>query len=515
MIDQELKKKIVNTISRYELKCDKLQVQINSLKNVINQLIITPMGVNYEMDEHIIQFQKQLDEEFDPIALEDKVNFLADLIIKLQKKKLENTRMTTRLLKQCSESIGRLANKSQDKRAVSKLQKMLETDVESHTILVNFNDVLSQCVSSVITKIDEFQTSKGNADQDDEPNVISLNVNESLHQLLNHLSIPKDLDTKREHIKSILDKQLNGENLSKVIDGLTELVVDAFNVEQNRFKGFLQQLTNQLHDVDIYLKSSSDSRKQASAESLHLETGIQDNINQIKSHLDSSNSIEELTYKVTQNLDSIGSRIKEYRDNEKMREKALESEVQKLTERLNDSEQSAEEIKNLLSFQKYKINHDSLTGLPNRDSYDEHILDAFQRWKRDSKDLSLAVCDIDRFKRINDTFGHLAGDKVLKKVAQLLKESIRSVDFIARVGGEEFVIIFEQSSSKGAHSILEKLRKLIQDCQFYYRDNKVDVTVSFGLTTAKDGDNIESLFMRADNAMYNAKNAGRNRVEIL
>ena len=180
-----------------------------------------------------------------------------------------------------------------------------------------------------------------------------------------------------------------------------------------------------------------------------------------------------------------------------------------------ESEQNAEEIKNLLSYQKYKINHDSLTSLPNRESYDEYIIDALQRWKDNGKILSLAVGDIDHFKFINDTFGHLAGDKVLKKVASIFKASMRDLDYIARYGGEEFVFIFEDTTSKEALSIIEKLRKSVEDCQFVYRDNKVDVSVSFGLTTIVQGDNIESLFIRADSALYKAKDAGRNRSAVL
>ncbi len=511
MINQDLKKKIINTISQYEHKCDKMQLQIDSLKNAINQLIITPIGIHYEMDVQLTQFRKQIDEEFDPVVLEKKVNNLANLLKKLQKKKSENTHLISGLIKQSTESIGRIANKSQDKRAVTKLQQLLDKEVEHHSILVNFNQVLTQCISSVISDLEESKTHSEGEIQSQ----INIRVNDSLQQLLNHLSIPKDLDKKRERIKSTLDNKLNDQDLSKLIDGLTELVVDAFNMEQNRFKGFLQQLTNQLQDFDVYFKTSSVHRQESKEDCLRLENGIQDNINQIRNHLDTSTTIEELASKVTQNLDGIGERIQEYRLNERKREKSLEKQVKGLQLKLAESEQSAEEIKNLLSYQKYRINHDSLTGLPNRESYDEHILDAFQRWKHTEQEISLAVCDIDRFKRINDTFGHLAGDKVLKKVAELLKSSIRSADFIARVGGEEFVVIFEHTPTKVASSVLEKLRKLVQDCQFFYRDNKVDVTVSFGLTTVQKEDTIESLFMRADNAMYNAKNAGRNRVEVL
>ncbi|MBL7480046.1 GGDEF domain-containing protein [Legionella bononiensis] len=516
MIDQELKKKIVNTIGRYETKCDKMQLQINALKNVINQLIITPVGINYEMDEQLSKFRDQLDAEFDPAALEKKVNELVDQFAKLHNKNLESSRVITGLVKQGVDSVSRIANKSHDKRAVSKLLKMLDTEVENQVILIHFNEVLTQCVSSVIKEIEDLsQVSSVNELLKNKDGEISLKINDSLQQLINHLSIPQDLDAKREEIKLILERQLTTEDLNKIIDGLTELVVDAFNVEQNRFKGFLQHLTNQLHDFDVYLKATSKNQKDGVLECRQLEHGIQDNIEQIKNHMDNSTTIEELSAKVSQNLKLIGDRIRAFRKNQQRREKEFEQQVVTLQTKLTESQQHAEEIRNLLSFQKYRINHDSLTGLPNREAYDECMLDSYQRWKLHSKPLSLAIGDIDHFKHINDNFGHLAGDKVLKKVAMIFRSSIRNLDFISRFGGEEFVFIFEDTPGNQAYSVLEKLRKLVEDCQFYYRDKKVDVTVSFGLTTVIESDDIESLFMRADKAMYKAKNSGRNRIEIL
>lgn len=516
MIDQELKKKIINTIGRYETKCDKMQLQINALKNAINQLIITPLGVHYDMDEQLSKFRDQLDAEFDPAALEKKVNALVELFTKIKNKNTESSRMISGLIKQGVDSVSRLANKSHDKRAVTKLQKMLDSEVENQAILVHFNQVLTQCVSSVIKDLEERSKDSSTPQTlNIKDGQISLKINDSLYQLIDHLSIPQDLDAKREEIKIILEHQLTNEDLNKIIDGLTDLVVDAFNLEQNRFKGFLYQLTNQLHDFDLYLKKSSKNSKDSSSECRQLEHGIQDNIDQIKNHLDTSKTIEELSAKISQNLDHIGERIRTFRENEQLREKELEQQIVTLQSKLADSEHYADEIKNLLSFQKYKINHDSLTCLPNREAYEEHILDSFQRWKVHSKVLSLAVGDIDHFKHINDNFGHLAGDKVLKKVAMILRSSVRKLDFISRFGGEEFVFIFEDTPGHQAHSVLENLRKLVEDCQFYYRDKKVDVTISFGLTTVVEGDDIESLFTRADKAMYTAKNSGRNRVEIL
>lgn len=511
MIDLDLKKKIANTLSRYELKCDKLQLQIDALKNVINQLVITP-GIAYEKDEHYSALQTQLDAEFDQVAIEKKVTRLVHVVDKLEKKKLEKSRSVNELLKQSAESLNRIALKSQDKRAVGKLDKLLSTEVENHLVMAQFHDALILCVSSVLRELEDLKSTTAQVSANTE---ISTKVNESLQQLLDHLSIPENLDNKRHRIKDRLEHQLTGENLSHLIDGLTELVVDSFNVEQSRFKGFLQQLTNQLQNFDVFLNDSSATRDEASEESRQLEDAIQGDIDKIKSHLDNSTTIEELSMKINQNLGVIGSRIKEFRESEQARDEEYQTQVTRLKSKLTESEQNAEEIKTLLTYQKYRINHDSLTALPNRESYDEYIAEALQRWKDSGKILSLAVGDIDHFKNINDTFGHLAGDKVLKKVASLFKASIRTGDYIARFGGEEFVLIFEDTPSKAAFALVEKIRKAVKECQFVYRDNKVEVSVSFGLSTVIEGDTIESLFMRADTALYKAKDAGRNRSAIL
>jgi diguanylate cyclase (GGDEF)-like protein len=511
MIDLDLKKKIANTLSLYELKCEKLQLQINTLKNAINELFITP-GINYEKDEHFSQLQVQLDAEFDPVAIDKKVRRLVNVIDKLEKKKAEKKRNVTHLIKESTHTLNRLALKSQDKHAVSKLQKMLDAEGEHDALITQLNEALTLCASSVLREIEDLKLSSTQLTHSTE---ISVKVNQSLQQLLAHLSIPENLDKKRDTLKIRLDEQLNGDNLSKLIDGLTELVVDAFNLEQKRFKGFLQELTNQLQDFNMFLNTSSDIRTQALDESCQLENAIQGDIEQIRNHIDSSKTIEELSTKVYQNLTSIGEKIKEFRANEQYRDQEYLKQLDCLKSKLNESEQNAEEIKSILNHQKYKINHDSLTGLPNRESYDEYILELFQRWQQKGKPFSLAVGDIDHFKQINDTFGHLAGDKVLKKVASIFRSSIRETDYIARYGGEEFVLIFEETTSKSASSIVEKLRKSVEECLFIYRDNKVDVTVSFGLTTILNSDNIESLFIRADNALYEAKDAGRNRSLVI
>ena len=514
MLDPDFKKKIANTISRYELKCDSLKVEIDTLKNALEQLVIAP-GSSCEYSSYFLQFRNQLDGEFEPAQIRQKVKHLSELLGKIQKKKKDKSQAVISLLGQSLESLSTISHRPSQARALSKLHKMLQSETEVHVFLAHFNETLTQALAALVKEMDELNRTASKATHTNVAPEISSRVNDSLQQLLNHLFIPQSLEDKKEYIKNSLEQKLNGEALSTVIDGLTELVVDAFNVEQNRFKGFLQELTNQLHDFDSFLTSAAATTNNDTKASCLLEDDIKNDILQIQNHLDTSKTIDELSSKINQNLAAIGSRIKEYREHKEVAESQYMQEINRLHVQLSESECRAREINELITMQKYRINHDSLTGLPNRESYEEHLYDSMQAWQRAGAGFSLAVGDIDHFKRINDNFGHLAGDKVLKKVALLLKSAIREHDFIARIGGEEFVLIFNQTTSDIALPILQQLRQLIEECQFFYHEHKVEVTISFGLTSVITHDDAESIFIRADNAMYKAKNSGRNCIEII
>ena len=118
--------------------------------------------------------------------------------------------------------------------------------------------------------------------------------------------------------------------------------------------------------------------------------------------------------------------------------------------------------------------------------------------------------DIDHFKKINDTYGHTTGDIVLKEIAQVVTETIRKYDIVARWGGEEFVILVPNSKAEETALMAEKIRETIEKYAFTEAGT---VTCSFGVTEYKDGDSIDSLVTRADEALYKAKEQGRNRVE--
>ncbi len=153
---------------------------------------------------------------------------------------------------------------------------------------------------------------------------------------------------------------------------------------------------------------------------------------------------------------------------------------------------------------------DSLTGLFNRKKLDDILADQFERFKRNQRVFTVLMLDIDHFKALNDTHGHLAGDQVLVNVAAILTKSIRSVDYAARYGGEEFVIVLPETNNTAALEMAERIRDRVQSATYQF-DGRV--TISIGVAHSRPGDaTADAVVARADQELYAAKRAGRNRV---
>jgi len=156
--------------------------------------------------------------------------------------------------------------------------------------------------------------------------------------------------------------------------------------------------------------------------------------------------------------------------------------------------------------------HDGLTGLNNRRNFELLFEKEMHRSKRYSYPLSIALFDIDDFKKINDTYGHKTGDEVLIGISILVQKIIRDSDVIARWGGEEFIIIFPESDLDSTKAKAEEIREAIDNEIF---PNAVHTTCSFGVTAYLKEDTADSLFIRCDNALYKAKEVGKNNVQVL
>lgn len=156
---------------------------------------------------------------------------------------------------------------------------------------------------------------------------------------------------------------------------------------------------------------------------------------------------------------------------------------------------------------------DGLTGIYNRHFLEESFAKEFNRVRRYGGTMSLIMLDVDNFKTINDTFGHLAGDEVLRSMANMLNTALRQVDTLGRYGGEEFGVLLPATDLNGAHVVAEGVRKKIEETVFPYGDTAIKVTISAGIAQYHgEMARHETLIQEADNALYQAKTAGRNCV---
>ncbi|MEK7741849.1 MAG: GGDEF domain-containing protein, partial [Nitrospirota bacterium] len=161
---------------------------------------------------------------------------------------------------------------------------------------------------------------------------------------------------------------------------------------------------------------------------------------------------------------------------------------------------------------------DGLTGIFNRRHIMTRFNEEFERTRRLKKNMGCIMIDIDRFKSINDEFGHLVGDEVLREVSVRIKNSIRIYDVLGRYGGEEFLILLPDTDFDNTRSLAERIRENVKADMFLATDMPlhIHITISSGIARMTDGDSsIDDIIKRADEGLYKAKNSGRDRVEWL
>ncbi len=341
-----------------------------------------------------------------------------------------------------------------------------------------------------------------------------LTINEVLLQLLEKIELPADVNEEVEQIQLQLESDVSQsawpellERISRLIRGMREKA----NEEKKSLESFLAQLTDQLQTLDNFISGVERDHQESMHEGQALSDRMQDHIQHIGQSVDDAAELEQLKMAVRTRLQTISQHMTEFRDYEETRDVRAQEKIAALNARIKSMEEDSEKLRNKVKQERESALIDQLTEVSNRMAYDERIEQEYARWKRYQTPLSLIVIDIDFFKKINDNFGHIAGDKVLHTVAQNLQQNIRETDFLARYGGEEFVILMPDTGVQEGVGVAEKLRAAVQECGFHYRGESVQVTISCGVAEFSQNDTPARVFEKADAAMYRAKSEGRNR----
>jgi diguanylate cyclase len=285
--------------------------------------------------------------------------------------------------------------------------------------------------------------------------------------------------------------------------------------EKREIEELLQQMDSRLAEIANYLASDVADQKSSQTSSQQLDRAVMNEVRSLDADIQRVDDIAGLRERVRGRLNVITSHLQEFRAREGARVAAQLDRTQRMRVRVSDLEREIHGLHKSLQEEQSLRMIDALTGIPNRAAYDERIRHEFMRWQRENTPVCVLAWDIDRFKEINDAYGHSAGDKVLRVVAQHLAQHVRGTDFVARYGGEEFVMILAGTEDSQASATADKIRAGIEKLGFHFHDKPVVVTASCGITSFRGDDTPETIFDRADRALYRAKDGGRNCCRVL
>lgn len=342
---------------------------------------------------------------------------------------------------------------------------------------------------------------------------VAKHIEDTLLGLLGDLALPERHRPQAQAMRERLAQGLNWYELLPILDDLAVLMLAITDSGQHEFEAYLKHLNERLEAFQSNLQAASDGHADSRSAAREMDTQIREQMDGLQSSVQEAADLDDLKQVLESHLEGLLGAMDEHQRQRDQREHEVAARLQGLAERVASMEQEAQGYRDHLEVQRQKALIDPLTGLPNRAAWSERLEYEVNTWHQQGNSLSLAMLDLDHFKRINDSYGHLAGDKVLKIIATVLSKHLRPTDFIARFGGEEFVLLMPDSALGGALELGERLRAAIEACPFHFKGERVTITMSIGMAQFQPGERSDLALKRADEALYRAKAAGRNQVQ--
>ena len=337
--------------------------------------------------------------------------------------------------------------------------------------------------------------------------------NQVLFDLIHRLALPETLSARCQQVAALLAEPPSVASANRAVSEIADLLAVARRhdeQEKKEIESFLSQLTERLEELDRYLEGTVGYSELAAREGDAIDESMVAEVDGIRRSVSEAEDIDQLKGVIQSHLMSIQTHMDARRRLEQERAHKADDEIRHLKQELNKVQDESHELRLRLVEAHQRAMHDVLTGLGNRFAYEERMKQECERWRRYARPTVLSIWDVDHFKRINDQYGHNAGDNVLKILARLLEKHTRKSDFIARFGGEEFMMLLPETDILTALSVADKLRQLVAASKFMYHGQPVPITISCGLAEFVADDEPDKVFLRADAALYAAKQSGRN-----
>jgi diguanylate cyclase len=305
----------------------------------------------------------------------------------------------------------------------------------------------------------------------------------------------------------------NDSALAKIVTRAADLVHEhgeQLQRERLQTAEVLAEVTKRLDEMASYLSDSNHATRVHFEDTQTYNDAVMSQVRELTDEVAGATELGVLQRLVNARIEHVAQHVSNFRAREEFRLLEVNGRAERMRTRIAELERETSDLHSRLDDEKQGARIDPMTGIANRKSFEERFAQEIAQLPLSALPVAMLLWDLDNFKVINDSYGHRAGDRVLQSVAACFMAAVRGNDFVARIGGEEFVMLLSGAKIEQAMLIANQVRSAVEALRFHFRGTPVRVTVSCGLTQLKENDAAEAAFDRADGALYRAKHGGKN-----
>ncbi|MCO4784991.1 GGDEF domain-containing protein [Marinomonas atlantica] len=496
---------------------------IESLLKAVSRTSMLAEGTDPELDATLQNIRTNLSKSQSPEVLQQTLQTLEPLVLSFDEQRLARAQAFRGQLLDLIDSVDELPNT----QMLPQAKKQLEADIRKHWQSVSsWPELLAKTVKLVTNTLTQPTTETKNGSLlgrffrrkgDQSPiskndSEIMSHVSHTLAALLANITLPDIYRDQLVDIKNALTGNKDINHLPALLDEVINLIMVAVGKTQEDLTLYLSQLNEQLASINASIIANYKAQRSMSSTRKDLGETFQQHVDSTQTDVRNATDLNDLKSLIDERMHTITEAMTQFQDKMQNQEKHAAQSISLLKNKVNRMEQDATQLRSNMQQKIAQALSDALTGLPNRAAYQEAIFPLLTSATQIKQPLCIAVCDVDHFKRINDTWGHLAGDKVLRIIPRQMQNALSKESLIFRYGGEEFIIVFPMTAIDKAREYCEKVREAVESTPFNMNGDPVSVSISIGIAQFNGKESHDELFSRADKNLYKAKEQGRNRV---
>ena len=495
---------------------------IESLLKTISRISMLAEGNDPELDTTLQSIRGNLGRSQNAEVVQASLKTLEPLVLKYDEDRLSRAQTFRAKLLELLDVVDDLPTTQMSTKA----KKSLEADIRKHwQTSSKWPELLSKTIQLVSETLKQQSSEKNSSllgrlfrrktDRMPTPennSEIMTHVSHTLAALLTNITLPDIYRDQLMDIKHALTGSSDINHLPALLDEVITLIMIAVGKTQEDLTLYLNQLNQQLASINDSLLANYKAQKSISSHRKQLGETFQDHVNNTKSDVHNATDLNSLKQLINDRMHTINEAMTLFQNSMQEQEKQAAKSITQLKNKVSRMEQDATQLRSSMQEKIAQALSDSLTGLPNRAAYQDTIFPLLTSAAQNKQQLCIAVCDVDHFKVINDTWGHLTGDKVLRLVPRQMQTALKKDHLLFRYGGEEFVVIFPMTSLDQAFEHCQNIRNAVASTPFNMNGEPISVTISIGLSLFDGKESHDELFNRADKNLYQAKQQGRNKV---